>query len=337
VTVLVVVIGILVVLAFLATVVGPRLVQWGDERRAEPPSGLADIVPGGRSTTVATDDGAELHVAAWGAGPPVVLVHGLALDHRTWHHQYVDLADRFRLIGIDLRGHGRSKLGDEPFGPHRSAADIGAVLERLDLRSVVLVGHSLGGTILGQLCADRPDVIRERVAGLVFVGTFASAIAGEGRLRELFSPTMIRLAARFQTKTEPRGSASTSPLAYAMARQPFGPHPQPEQVRHTLAMGAACAPAVVSAATVANLDYDVREDLGEVACPVLVVRGEHDSLATERSAHQLATAMPAAEVVVIEGSGHLPMLEARERFTELLAGFASKVTGNTGGARGEDQ
>jgi pimeloyl-ACP methyl ester carboxylesterase len=334
--ILLVVAAVVVGVLLLAFVVGPRLVLRGDERLAEAPTGLADPVPGATSTTVTTDDGAELHVEEWGSGPPIVFVHGLALDHRTWHHQYVALADRFRLIGVDLRGHGWSTMGREPFGPHRSADDLAAVFTQLDVRGAVLVGHSLGGTVVGQLCADHPDLVRDRVAGLVFVDTFASAIAGEGRFRELFSPTMIRLAGRFQTKTEPRGSASTSPIAYAMARQPFGPHPQPEAVRHTLDMGAACAPAVLGAATVANLDYDVREDLGRVVCPVLVIRGEHDRLATERSARQFATALPDAEMVVVDGSGHLPMLEARDRFSELLVGFATRVT-TKGAPHGEGQ
>jgi pimeloyl-ACP methyl ester carboxylesterase len=324
-TLLVVVGAVLLVLVVLVLVV-PRLVLRGDERRASAPTGLGDPVPGGRSTTVTTDDGAELAVEEWGAGPPILLVHGLSLDHRSWHYQYVDLADRFRLVGVDLRGHGRSTMGSEPLGPHRFAADLAAVLEQLDLRNVVVVGHSLGGTVVGQLCADHADLVRERVAGLVFVDTFASAIAGEGRFRELFSPTMIRLAARFQTGTDPRGEANTRPLAYVMARSPFGPHPQPEQVRFTLEMGSATAPAVMGGATLANIDYDVRDALGEIDRPSLVVRGVHDSLSTERSVAQLEAALADPEVVTFEGCGHLPMLEDRARFADVLAGFVDRVT-----------
>lgn len=324
---LLVVATVLVVVLVGLVLVVPRLVRRGDERRAGPPTGLGGVIPGGTESTVTTDDDAELHVVEWGAGPPIVLVHGLALDHRSFHHQYVDLADRFRLVGVDLRGHGRSTLGSEPVGPHRFAADLATVFEQLDLRAAVLVGHSLGGTVVGQLCADRADLVQERVAGLLFVGSFASAIAGEGRFREAFSPTMIRLASRFQTGTEPRGTASSGAFAYAMARSPFGPHPQPEQVRFTLDMGAACAPALMSGATVANLDYDVRDALPQIDRPSLVIRGEHDSLATERSAAQLQSALSEAELVVVERCGHLPMLEDPATFTEVLSGFATRVTG----------
>jgi pimeloyl-ACP methyl ester carboxylesterase len=324
-TFLVVVVTVLVILVALVLVV-PRLVRRGDERRAGPLTGLGEPIVGARTTTVTTYDGAKLNVVEWGAGPPILFVHGLSLDHRSWHYQYVDLADRFRLVGVDLRGHGRSTLGSEPIGPHRFAADLATVFEQLDLRDAVLVGHSLGGTVVGQLCADRADLVHERIAGLVFVGTFASAIAGEGRFRELFSPTMIRFAARFQTSDEPRGEPSPGPLAYAMARSPFGPHPQPEQVRFTLDMGSATAPAVMSGATVANIDYDVREALKDIDRPSLVVRGERDTLATARSAAQLKAALADPEVVVFAGCGHLPMLEDRAHFAEVLAAFAARVT-----------
>ena len=125
------------------------------------------------------------------------------------NRQFLDLAGRFRVVGVDLRGHGRSTLGSEPIGPHRLASDLASVLQQRDLRGVVVVGHSLGGTVVGQLCADHPDVVRERVAGLVFVGTFASAVAGEGRFRELVSPTMVRLTAKLRAGSNPKERPSS--------------------------------------------------------------------------------------------------------------------------------
>ena len=304
----------------------PHLVRRRDERRAEPgEDGLGGPIPGTQTSLIATDDGAELHIVERGSGPPLLLVHGLALDHRTWHHQFLDLTDDFRLIAVDLRGHGRSTTGEDPIGPGRFAADLATVLVQMDLHNTVVVGHSLGGTVIGQLCADHPDLVRDRAAGLVFVDTFASAIAGEGRFREKVSPTLIRVAARMRTRSEPRGNPATSALAYTMARSPFGPHPHPDHVRLTLTMGAAAAPATVSAATVGNIAYDVRGALGAIDLPSLVIRGSRDTLSTERSTAQLSAALAHPEVVVLEGCGHLPMLEDRTRFGAVLHRFAARA------------
>jgi proline iminopeptidase len=91
-------------------------------------------------------------------------------------------------------------------------------------------------------------------------------------------------------------------------------------------MGSATAPAVMGGATLANIDYDVRDALGEIDRPSLVVRGVHDSLSTERSVAQLEAALADPEVVIFDGCGHLPMLEDRARFADVLAGFVDRVT-----------
>jgi pimeloyl-ACP methyl ester carboxylesterase len=320
---LIVVVGVLVAVLL---AVGATLVRRRDRRRSGPPTGLADPVPALEQNTVTTDDGASLHVVEVGAGPPVVLVHGLSLDHRSWNYQLTDLADRCRLIALDLRGHGSSTLGSEPIGPHRFASDLAEVLVRLDLRDAVVVGHSLGGTVVGQLCADHPALVRERIAGVVFVGTFASAIAGEGRFREAVSPTLVRVTSKMRLRAKPRDRAPSGAVAYAMARTSFGQNPQPEHVDFMLEVGSATPPSVVSAATLANLAYDVRAGLRTLEVPTLVVRGDRDTLSTERSAAQLQRSLPNTELVLFEGCGHLPMLEDRHRFSEVLGDFVARAT-----------
>jgi pimeloyl-ACP methyl ester carboxylesterase len=334
-TVLIVIAVLVIVIVGLGWSI-PKLVIKRDERSARPPTGLGDAIPDLEELTVATDDGALLHVAMRGQGRPIVLVHGLSLDHRSWHYQLLDLGGRFRVIAPDLRGHGRSTAGSEPIGPHRFAADLAAVLEACDVRGAVLVGHSLGGTVVGQCCADYPETIRERVAGLVFVDTFASAIAGEGRLRELCSPTLIRLAAKVRSGSQPREEAPTRGFTYLAARSSFGPNPQPEQVRHTIAMSSSTAPAVVGAATVANIKYDVRQQLAAVSLPSLVIRGAHDGLSTARSTAQLQTSLPNAQVIAFDDCGHLPMLEDREHFDDVLTAFAEGVGSSATDARRPD-
>ena len=312
-----------VVLAVAARLV-PRLVARRDERRPgapEPPRPLASCV----ETTVLTDDGASLHVVDCGTGPTILFVHGLSLDSRSWYHQFDDLADRFRVVAVDLRGHGRSTVGTTGIGPGRFAADLATVIEQLELRDVVLVGHSIGGTVVGQLCVDNPQLVRERVAGLVFVGTFAAAVAGEGLFRERVSPTLVRASARMRVRDTTSARVVSSGMGYLVARSTFGPRPHAVTVRFIQQLSAGVAPSVIAAAAVGNLSYDARAALAELDVPSLVIRGAHDPLATRRSVAQLQSALRDAETVVFDDCGHAPMLEDHVRFDEVLAAFAERA------------
>ena len=97
-------------------------------------------------------------------------------------------------------------------------------------------------------------------------------------------------------------------------------------MRFTLGLGSAISPSVLTGAAVANLGYDVREQLRGIELPSLVIRGAHDTLATARSVDQLKRALAHPEVVLFADCGHLPMLESRERFAEVLTRFAGRVT-----------
>ena len=88
-----------------------------------------------------------------------------------WGYQLRDLSDRCRVLAVDLRGHGESRAGSAGFGLDLLAEDLRTVLEALDLRDAIVVGHSMGGMTLMQFCADHPDVLDERVAGVVFLAT----------------------------------------------------------------------------------------------------------------------------------------------------------------------
>lgn len=319
-------IGLLAVpaaLALVGLVVAPRFILRRDLAHSGSSEGLVGPLPDTTVTTVTTTDGADLHVVERGVGQPLLLVHGLALSHESWRYQLLDLAGRFRVIAVDLRGHGASTIGSDPVGPHVLARDLAAVIEHLDLYDVILVGHSLGGTVVGQLCADRPDLLGGRVQRLVFAGTFAAAISGEGRGRELFSRPLTKSTAAIAARRPSRDEPSDSAFAYAMARYPFGVRPRPEHVRLTQRIGAHSDPSLVAAATVANLDYDVRDELGEVDIPALIVRGSHDRLSTARSSEQLDRSLTDARVEVFDETGHLVMLEAREQFNALVTDFAT--------------
>jgi pimeloyl-ACP methyl ester carboxylesterase len=120
-------------------------------------------------------------------------------------------------------------------------------------------------------------------------------------------------------------SDEVKPFAYMGARSSFGPAPDPEQVQFTMRLGRATPPRVVADATMANLAYDVRVELGAVDVPALVIRGAADRLSTARSTEQLRRALAQPQIETIDGVGHLPMLESRETFNQLLICFSDRL------------
>ena len=97
-------------------------------------------------TTVTTKDGAEIYYKDWGAGQPVVLSHGWPLSSEAWAGQMLFLAQHgYRVIAHDRRGHGRSSQTSSGNDMNTYADDLAAVMDHLDLKNAVLVGHSTGG------------------------------------------------------------------------------------------------------------------------------------------------------------------------------------------------
>jgi len=97
------------------------------------------------SSTVVTGDGTNLFYRDWGSGKPVVFIAGWGMPSDMWNYQMTTLSERgFRCIAYDRRGHGRSSDPGRGFDYDTLAHDLAAVLDALDLRSVVLVSHSMG-------------------------------------------------------------------------------------------------------------------------------------------------------------------------------------------------
>ncbi|HEX4863861.1 MAG TPA: alpha/beta fold hydrolase, partial [Acidimicrobiales bacterium] len=117
---------------------------------------------------IVSTDGGTIHLIERGDGRPLLLIHGITLQAGVWAPQFHLLADRYRVIAMDVRGHGRSVAGSDGFGRKIAARDVATVVEHFDLRDTIIVGHSMGGMILMEFAGDFPELLAERVAGLVF-------------------------------------------------------------------------------------------------------------------------------------------------------------------------
>lgn len=306
---------------------------------------------------VETDDGGRIHVVEGGAGLPLLLLHGFMLDSTIWAHQFRDLAERYRVIAIDHRGHGDSLPGSDGFGApgarksstdlieqtlreavpmaaagvgapgiQRLAADLATVLEVLDLSQVQLVGHSMGGMVAQQLAQDSPEMLRRRISGMVLTSTMAGPFVempGWGRLVRVAAPLPARTALLLE-----RLGASVMPsrdLRYWASRMSFGADASPAQVRFVEALLVGTSSKTVAGLLPSLALFDLSASLESIEQPTLVVVGSHDRLTPPRQARRMADALPRAETIELARCGHLTMIERPHEFSHLLDEFAAKT------------
>lgn len=305
--------------------------------RADEAAGTLALPGDLRHHTVETDDGGRIHAVERGSGPPLVLLHGVTLALATWVHQLQDLADRYRVIAVDQRGHGLSVPGRDGFGAppgtpptvggvRRLSRDLGRVMEALGVDQALLVGHSMGGMVALDYLLDGGRDAERAVAGVALVATSGgpySRLPGWHRLMEVTGPVSSRgllLAERIGLAQLP-----SRDLRWWAGRIAFGPEAPPAEVRFVESMTSATPPATLAGLLPAVAGFDVSRRLGDVPVPALVVVGSHDRLTPPRHARALAAALPRAELVELPRSGHMPMLERRFEFSRLIGEFADKV------------
>jgi len=251
-------------------------------------------------------DGARLRYRDEGQGPAVILLHGWTLDLEMWHSQVSALHDRFRLIRLDRRGHGRSE--GTP-APERDGADLAALCSHLELARVALLAMSQGvrgavrfavsATIdVAALILDGPPMLDSASVADASLQQYA-ALAQKQGIEAFRSEWARHPLMQLQT-----GDAAARALLAAMiARYPGREFTSAQRQR---------APACD------------RVPLASLRAPTLVLSGEHDLPGRRRAAIQLAADLPDAELVVIPGAGHLPNLDCPDTYNRLCRTFLTR-------------
>jgi 3-oxoadipate enol-lactonase len=244
----------------------------------------------------------------------------VTLSVRTWVKQMQSLPDAgFRTIAFDHRGHGESTVGDQGHTLDTLADDFRAVVEGLDLRDAVLVGHSMGGIAAQLFCLRHPHIVAERVAGIVLLSTLSrTAVSGNPRLLSL-----IDWIAR--VTPEAGGVLGLEHLGLLIARIGFGRTPQPSHVELTRQMILACLPETRKAAPSALLGLDLTDELPRIDAPTLVIGGTNDVITPPAESRRIARLIPNARLELLEGTGHMAMLEEADTVDRLIVEFAREV------------
>jgi len=281
-------------------------------------------------TSVEVEAGVRLHVAATGpAGgqrPPVVLLAGLGLDHESWAGPAAALAGRgHRVIGVDLRGTGRSDAPTGGYTLDRLAADVAAVLDRLDLAATVLVGHSFGAQVALLLAATAPG----RLSGLALVssnGVRASRSAGFpfGADPDRLERALVR--AELADRTAAR-------CQNVRAGFPAGAEPDPGLVDRLVAWQLRMPPWAAVACLRTYLHADLTAALAAVKLPVLQILGRHDPVTAVDGGPWVQDRLADGRLVVLD-CGHYPMFELPGPLAARLSEFAAGAGDGDGGSYG---
>ena len=261
-------------------------------------------------------DGARIAYDDMGEGRPLLLLHGL-MAHRGFFEAQRVLAGQFRLIGIDLRGHGESRGAGEAPTVDRIAADVRGVVEALDLRDAIGIGWSLGASVLWRML-DGPA--SARFAGAVIVD-MTPRVMNDGDWQLGLSAEACE--ARRRAIEEDFHSFATQ-----AGEAIFAPNEGAEFDARARWAGEEFArndPAAISALWRSLMAQDFRPTLGRIGQPTLIAHGAHSHLYGSDTADFLGAAIPRSKIVQFDQSGHSPHIEQPELFNRALRDFAASL------------
>jgi pimeloyl-ACP methyl ester carboxylesterase len=268
---------------------------------------------------IATHDGGELYVVERGAknSSPIVFAHGITLTSQVWARQFRSLPDAgFRVIAFDGRGHGESTVGETGHSIENLAEDLRTVLTTLDLHDAILVGHSMGGMAVQGLAVHHPDVLAERVRGIVLLSTSPRSFASDARRTRRSLERVVGIVPDVGAVMRQRN------LGLLIARIGFGDDPDPRCVEATRQMLGGTSRETMREAGRALFELDFTDALPQLRVPTLVIVGSADLLTPPRESRTIADLVPDAELVELPRAGHMLMYERTEELDRLVTQFA---------------
>ena len=249
-----------------------------------------------------------------------MLSHGVTLSNRTWVKQFEALPGQgFRVIAFDHRGHGDSEAGSGGHSVDNLGDDVRTVLDALDVRDAVLVGHSMGGIAVQAYVTRHPEHAAEHLRGIVLLSTLYrgpdqrdASLAAAPPARDRPSPDLGAVLRRRD-------------LGLVLARIGFGTNPRPSHVELTRQMIASCAAETSRLAPQALLSLDLTAVLPTITLPTLVVCGTSDVITPPAESRRIAQLIPGARLELFPKAGHMLMLERAEELDALIVDFAREV------------
>lgn len=270
-------------------------------------------------------DGIRLRLVDIGHGPAVLLVHGLGGNWQFWLKNISHIARNHRVIAVDLPGFGASECPRGGIRMDDLARSLGGLLVTLDISSVTIVGHSMGGIVSQRFALAYPELVDRimlvgsgglglrvsRRIGLVVAGMALNGILGN----RYVGPKLLR---------------SEKLCRAALAKIVVNPSCISNALREEIAAGFGARG--FNRAVRSAVREDLRGELGDIRCPTLLLYGDADPLAPPAYAKQMAELISGAELVMWNRVGHAPMLELPDEFNRVLGEFVAAAEAPAAGA-----
>jgi 3-oxoadipate enol-lactonase len=252
----------------------------------------------------------DLEVAwfEWGRGEPLLLVHGLADDHRAWRKVLPWLTMERRVISYDVRGHGRTPAAEADGTVAQLSGDLVAILDHLGLQRADLCGFSLGGTVVMRTAIDHP----ERVGKLLAVATSSRV----GRAAAAWYGERIELAER--------GAEALRPVLEADTRAQFETAPEEFADHWRIRLESTENPAGFANGCRAMVRLNTEPldpELGRIEAQTLVVAADLDRNCPPVASQIILDRLPRGRMELIAGSGHQVEVEKPRELSEVMLRF----------------
>ncbi|MBW2091906.1 MAG: alpha/beta hydrolase [Deltaproteobacteria bacterium] len=266
--------------------------------------------------TILKVNNVNLNYEQIGQGEAVVFLHGYTGSTKDWQNQIPLVAEKFKAIAIDHRGHGKSEAPskEDDYSVKIFSEDVYALLNALNIRRCCLVGHSMGGFMSLQFVMDHPEMVK----ALVLVDTSSGAYDAPPGYEELRAK-LDELAKNEGLEAAFEYDAANNPMRV----ERFKKHPEQREISRRKVLSTSVDGYIYVARTFRKWP-PVTDRLHEIKAPTLIFWGEEDTPFTEPST-VLKESISGAELITVPGVGHNPHEEAPEIFNEALMNFLDKV------------
>lgn len=260
-------------------------------------------------TTIRTGD-VKLYYEEMGQGEPLLLLHGLGSSTEDWAFQMEPFSRHFRVIAVDMRGHGRSTKPPGPYTISMFAADVAAFLKVLQIPSVHILGISLGGMIAFQLAVNAPEKVKSLIIVNSVPSMIVSSFVDRWQLWQRLAIVELMGMRRMGEYLAPR----------------LFPKPEQAELRQEIIQRwAKNDKQAYLAAMRSFVGWDVTGQLAGIGCPTLVISAEEDYWPlSDKEAY--TAQIPNARLLVVADSRHATPVDQPEVFNTAVLDFLSSVS-----------